>query len=438
MNSVMGQARDRRKREEKRRGAGRRRDDARLDVRRRVKGLLQRFSLLADFEAMPAYVRDQFYDCCGPDPVLVFDPSFPTAEAFGGKYADLHAEVSVAFEHAGIVLSGFVLPVRDFLAVAVPVAAMVRQSLASIDSPLKDRPRPPASVRGFMEKAAGVLGYLTRKEVEAELAAELHRAVVVPLVSRSRLDGSLLHARLSMQETPRGRRLAMTVYAERPAVKYVRLHSAHGDSSRPMHRVGTPNAWNGVEWASWSRDVLDGHWQAALGIPAGAQWPVYVQSHALKQLRERLNAYAYADWAEHWMHESLKRPTIVSRLAGGDLLVAFEVQGKRLGYLVVTAADGFVGVRTFLFLTMAQTPEGRLLERRLKLTRDEVAYWRLHELSRFTQTDLKDDPALRQLFSECGCGHLFELAEDAHAPAPAAGRLTPVAAELKRYVGVAA
>jgi hypothetical protein len=118
--------------------------------------------------------------------------------------------------------------------------------------------------------------------------------------------------------------------------------------------------------------------------------------------------------------------------------VAYEVQGKRLGYLVVTAGEGFVGVRTFLFLTMAQTPEGRLLEKRLKLTRDEVAYWRLHELSRFTQTDLKDDPQLRRLFTECGCGHLFELAEDAHALAPTAGRITPVAAELKQYVGVAA
>ena len=76
----MGQARDRRKRDERKRGVCRRRDEAQLDVRRRVKGLLQRFSLLSAFEAMPAYVRDQFYNCCGPDPVLVFDPSFPSAE----------------------------------------------------------------------------------------------------------------------------------------------------------------------------------------------------------------------------------------------------------------------------------------------------------------------------------------------------------------------
>src|SRR5688572_21359578 len=134
----MGHARDRRKRDEKKRGAKSRREEGRLDIRRRVKGLLQRFKLLAEFEAMPAYVRDQFYDCCLPDPVLVFDPSFPSAEAFGGKYAEIRDEVVSGFACAGIVLTGFVLPVKDFTAIAVPIAAMVRRTLASINAPTKD------------------------------------------------------------------------------------------------------------------------------------------------------------------------------------------------------------------------------------------------------------------------------------------------------------
>jgi len=441
INLVMGQARDRRKRVERKRGAGRRRADVQLDVRRRVKGLLQRFGLLGAFEGMPAEIRQQFFDCCAPDPVLVFDPSFPTADAFGGAYAQIRAEVREGFDEATIVLTGFELPVRDFYAIAVPLASMVCSSLAKIDSPLpfKDGPRPPATVRAFLEKAAGVLRYLTREEVVNASFNALHKAVVVPLVGRSRLDGNLLHARLTNPQAFRGHRLTMTLYAEKPAMKYVRLHNGVSGGSRPMHRVGTPNVWNGIEWAAWSRAVLNGHWPEELGINAEAQWPVFVQAHALKQLRERLDVYAYADWAEHWMYVSLATPKIVARLSGDELLVAYEVQEKRLGYLVVTARDGWVGVRTFLFLTMAQTPEGKLLEKRLKLTRDEITYWRLHELSRFTQTDLKDDPELRQLLSECGCGHLFELAEDEDALAPTAAQaITPFAAELKQYVGVAA
>jgi hypothetical protein len=95
-------------------------------------------------------------------------------------------------------------------------------------------------------------------------------------------------------------------------------------------------------------------------------------------------------------------------------------------------------VRTFLFLTMAQTPEGRMLEKKLKLTRDEVAYLRLHELSRFLRTDLKDDEQMRALLGECGCGHLFEMAEDDDALYPTGGTVTPFAEELKQYVGLAA
>jgi hypothetical protein len=433
----MGQARDRRKREEKKRGANRRREEARLEVRRRVKGLLQRFKLLADFEAMPAHLRDQFYDCCHPDPVLVFDPSFPSAEAFGGKYAEIRDEVEWAFENAEIELTGFMLAVKDFTAIAVPIAGMLKRTVASLNAPIAKGPRMPAAIRAFMEKAAGVLQYLVRDEVESQMFNALHREVVVPLVSRSQLDGSLLHAKLGWQQTFRGRRMAMMLYAEKPAMKYVRLHNGTRGGSRPMHRVGTANTWNGIEWTSWSRDVLKGHWAEELGIQGEAQWPVFVQSHALKQLRERLDVYAYADWAEHWMHESLAKPKIVSRLNGDELLVAYEVLGKRLGYLVVTAGDGFVGVRTFLFLTMARTPEGKMLEKRLKLTRDEVSYLRLHELSRFTQTDLKDDPELRRMLSECGCGHLFELAEEELALAPARP-IVPLAAELKQYVGLAA
>jgi hypothetical protein len=438
-NRFMAHARDRRKRDERKRAAGRRRNEARLDVRRRVRGLLQRFDLLAAFEAMPAYVRDQFYDCCLPDPVLVFDPSFPSAEAFGGAYAEIREEVIAAFDEAAIVLTGFDLPVRDFTAVAVPMSAGVRQTLASINSPIPGRPRMPTVVRTFLEKAAGVLQYLCRKEVEAELFNELHRAVIVPLVGRSRLDRNLLHAKLDMQETPRGRRMRMTLYAERP--KMMRLHAGSQGIREPrtMHRVGTANVWNGIEWASWSSAAVGSPRADQLGMSeADGEWPVFVQEHALQRLRQRLDTYAHADWAQHWLYESMRKPTIVRPMSGGDWLVAFVVQGKRLGYLVVTPGRGMVVVRTFLFLTMRSTPEGRELARRLRLTPDEVDYLKLHELSRFTQTDLKDDPQLRALLSECGCGQLFELAEDEHALVPTARTVTHVAAELRQYVGLAA
>ncbi|HMO27454.1 MAG TPA: hypothetical protein PKB10_14430, partial [Tepidisphaeraceae bacterium] len=129
---------------------------------------------------------------------------------------------------------------------------------------------------------------------------------------------------------------------------------------------------------------------------------------------------------------------IVARAPGGDLLVAYEVMGMRLGYLVVSVRERMVVVRTFLFLTMRNTPEGRELAKRLKLTRDEMEYLRLHELSRFTRTDLKDDAELRRIFKHCGCGHLFKLAEDEDAMTPGTSEVRPFAAELREYVRLAA
>jgi hypothetical protein len=437
----MRHARDRRGRDRRRqRDPAARREAAALELRRRVRSLLANLKLLDLFERMPPYLRDQFYADCRPDPVLVFDASFPSAEAFGGAYADLRQEVRERFGEATVELTGFELAVRDYWAILWPLAGLASRSWAEINAPIFGQPSAPAVARQFLERAASVLEYASRTEVQEATYTALHSAVIVPLVSRSRMDTRLLHARLSLAETPRGERLVMTLYAEQPEVKYVRLRSGAGgqSGSRPMYRVGTSNTWNGIEWASWSAEVLKGDWPARLGITADAQWPVFVQSHALRQLRARLDVFAYADWAEHWMVESLRKPKIVQRLSAEELLVAFEVMEQRLGYLVVSARNGLVAVRTFLFLTMAQTPEGRMLKQRLKITQDESQYFRLHELKSFTHTDLKDDPELRQLMRECGCGHLFELAEEEDALVPRARATTSLAAELKQYVGLAA
>jgi hypothetical protein len=435
----MGNKRDRRSSSDRKRHARGGRGDPALESRRRTKALLAKLGLLGAFEGLPSLLREQTYPNPLPDPVLAFDPSFPTAEAFGGAYAALHEEIREGFDGAAVKLDGFDLTVRDFHAIVVPVATVLRNSLRKLSLPMYMGPRPPAGARAFLEKASPVFDELSREEVLSATATALHDRLVLPLVRRSRLDGRLLYASVSRQILTRRSRLVITLRGEQPAMKYLRLDAGPGRTpggSRPMHRVGTSNTWNNIEWASWSRAVVKGEMADQIGLPAGAEWPVFVQSHALKQLRNRLDTCAYADWAEHWMHESLKSPKIVSRERGGDVMVALEPMGERLGYLVCTPRDGMVAVRTFLFLTMRNTFEGRELSRRLKLTRDEMEYLRLHELSRFTRTDLKDDPALRKIFKECGCGHLFELAEDEHAFRPAAG--ASFAKELREYVGLAA
>ena len=138
------------------------------------------------------------------------------------------------------------------------------------------------------------------------------------------------------------------------------------------------------------------------------------------------------------MHDSLANPSIAERQPNGDLLVQYRINDHRVGYLVATQTKDLIAVRTFLFLTMQRTPEGKALEKRLGLTREEIDYLGLHEMARFMQTDLKDDAQLRRMLEQCGCGHLFELAEENGAPL-ASGIFPPpkpFAAELRQYLGM--
>lgn len=66
-------------------------------------------------------------------------------------------------------------------------------------------------------------------------------------------------------------------------------------------------------------------------------------------------------------------------------------------------------ITTFLFLTMAGTPEGDHLRRRLKLDRDDMNWLGMDTLGYFIRSDVAKDSRLRAIFTDCGCGHLFDL-----------------------------
>jgi hypothetical protein len=205
--------------------------------------------------------------------------------------------------------------------------------------------------------------------------------------------------------------------------------------ARPMYRAAQmlPVGDGSVRWLAWDGQLF--------GRQAGTQYPVYVQSHALRQLQQRVNLPAAMPFLQTWLGESLAEPKIVER-QNENLLVEFRLKEYRVGYLVVTPMQDVVAVRTFLFLTMEQTPEARLLRQQLRLTRRDVDWLGLSDLAAFTQTDLRDDPILRPLMEKCGCGHLFALSEGTEASGQNEGdyvpQSKPFAAEMRRYLRMAA
>jgi hypothetical protein len=312
------------------------------------------------------------------------------------------------------------MPVRDFFAVVLGLNSIIIGSLK--------QPNLPEEIKLFLRAAQPILKVCVEHGMPAVWNA-LHAAVIVPLVAHSRLDSRLLVASPSSELTATQKTLVrMNVRAIEPQIQHVELDG----SERPVMRVGTGNEWDDVRWVSWDGEVLG-------RAETGRQIPVYIQSHGLRQLHARVRYPSVTPYLEHWLYESLKNPRIVERTRE-DLLVEYRIQQDRLGYLIVTPLADCAVVRTFKFLTMENTPEARLLNKELRLTRRDVDWLGLQEMSAFTQTDLGSDPVLRPIMERCGCGHLFELSKmsaDEFAP-----KITPqpraLAAEMKKYLRMAA
>lgn len=172
---------------------------------------------------------------------------------------------------------------------------------------------------------------------------------------------------------------------------------------RPVYRLGWSFPNEGVRWSTVKAGDL-----GVTGSFADLPLTVYVQSHALIRLSERV------DWggesAIHfflWEAFSNIRPV---RMQDNQVMIEYRFFEHKIGYLVIDLVEDKVIVRTFLFLTNIGTPEGDHLKKRLGLKLCEQKFLILDKLSTFILTDLKDDPELIEIFTHVGCGSLFALA----------------------------
>ena len=79
------------------------------------------------------------------------------------------------------------------------------------------------------------------------------------------------------------------------------------------------------------------------------------------------------------------------------------------GYFIGQIVGNRVIIRTFLFLTHHNTPEGNELERLSGLSKQDISYWQIDRLSTFLNTNFDEQPMIYQLFKDAGLSHLFEL-----------------------------
>ena len=381
--------------------------------RARYRAVLGRLGLWESFAAMPRRVQEVVLKQKAPDPELTFDASVPAGEALDAARREVEEAFADATFETDFADGGGPMATREFFSVALGLKLLMMQvNLAGTV---------PAVLAFFRAAGPVVEGFFDRNLPDATAAA--YSAVRDPLLAHSRMESRLLATHVRLEATASGKNhFRATVRADQPQVRRVALDGA----ARPVCRVPDSPDYGEPRWLSWTA--------AQAGRAAGAaDLPVYVQSHALRNLDRRVNLPAVAPYLQAWLEDSLRHPVIVEREAGGDWLVEFRIQSRRVGYLIVTPLEDAVVVRTFKFLTMSGTPEARKIARRLKLNRRDNEWLGLDDLAAFTRTDLCDDPVLRPLLESCGCGHLFDLDEYDWLPQP-----KPLAAEVRRYLGMAA
>ena len=383
--------------------------------RRRYEATLSALGLWDAFAAMPRHSQDGFLRAKGADAIVRLGPSLR-----GREGREVRGEVEAAVREATLELDGTTIPVQGFWSVVCGCRMLI---LAGRSLAGEDDPDLPPTMRAFVDQAGPRLEAWWEPGLVRAAQATYH-AALGPLVRRGRLDARLLAAEMRLDRTPAGKVVPVVhVNATAPQVRTVRLDG----TPRRAFRVGGSSPDKGVDWLTWSGP--------ASVAPAGV--PVYVQSHALHQLRERLNLPAAGPYLEVWLDHSLAQPRVTEQ-AGKDVLVEYRLRGERVGYLAVTPLPDAVVVRTFLFLTMEPSPEARALSRRLRLSRVDTGWLGLNDLAAFAKSDLAGDPVLRRTLEACGCGHLFAFADGADGADGAADPPVAKAAEVRRYLGMAA
>ena len=173
-------------------------------------------------------------------------------------------------------------------------------------------------------------------------------------------------------------------------------------SLRPAVRLTWAFADIGVEYATLNPSLLN-----IKGSFTDKLMKVYVQSHALLRLSERIDCVVTCILHLN-MFESFRNPK-VSYDNNNNLLIEYRVFGAKAGYFRIDIIDDIVTVRTFLFLTTSGTHESHLLWKNIGLQKLDTKYLALDKLSNFMSSDIGDNDHLRKIFQDADCQSLLEL-----------------------------
>ncbi len=174
------------------------------------------------------------------------------------------------------------------------------------------------------------------------------------------------------------------------------------NETRTVYRLGLTEYGKGLSWAT-----IDPAKLPVSSVNTKEPLPVYVQMHAVHRLKERLDCMDN-DLLLFFLNESVEDYHIVTS-PSGKLLLEYKFGGKILGYFVIDKVKNLLVIRTFLFITNNNTPEGVRLHRIAGLQLEDKKFLQIDRLSTFLQPDVRSNEFICSLFKEAGCGELLKL-----------------------------
>jgi hypothetical protein len=382
-----------------------RQEASRLQKKRRLERALSNFGLLDGFQALPAPFRDRAIETLPSPPTVSMEP----AASCLPKTKSLKKEIEEVLERTGVhTADGQLVPYSEILSTYWVLPGGFR-SWTSEHLAGKHQP--------FLARAIQLTTAIWENRLLPALG-EFSIEVWIRLLAYSRIDQGLFSCLIDQKVGGSGKPwVKLTVGRHEPRRIRVQIDGA----VRPLFQCGMAWASEGIKWLAASG--------TALGLEESRNLPVFVQSHAIRRVDERLPQQALGSAISHYfLCASLLELKVVGR-QGDNYLIEFDILGHRVGYLVGRLAQDKLIITTFLFLTMEGTPEFKLLKEKHGLTRRDIEYAGLDRLETFMNPEVRTDPHLVEALEECGCGSLLALRSQMAQP----GR-SGVAEELKRFL----
>ena len=163
-----------------------------------------------------------------------------------------------------------------------------------------------------------------------------------------------------------------------------------------------------------------------------SDFPIYIQKHAVNRIMERLD-----NVDEHLLYSEFiatirKFDRYIFR--NKRFYIEFYLTQKKVGYLLADIHEGHLLIHTFLFITNSGTPEGDILLSKTGLGKLDKSYLNIDKLSTFWQSDINDNPKVKQIFIEAGCKDILELPPTLSIKENPTEEKTKIASKLEMYL----